>query len=456
MESLAAYIPIDRRQALVRGEDLPDRAPGAVLFADISGFTSLTDALVAALGRQRGAEELTGVINLVYEALIAEVHSHGGSVVGFSGDAITCCFKAAPPQSAPHLVGGQAERMATACALAIQQAMGRFAETRTPSGVSISLAVKAAVASGPLRRFRVGDPDIQYMDVLAGSALDRMAAAEGLAAGGEVVISAEVAAQLGDQVELAGWRVDPQTGDRFAVVARLAGSPDVTLAVALPTPEEGALSEAQTRPWLLPLVYERLKAGQERYLAELGTVVALFLRFGGLDYDNDDAAGEKLDAYIRWVQRSLAHYEGYLIQLTSGDKGSYLYAAFGAPLAHDDDAARAVAAALQLQSPPTELDFASLVQIGLSQGRMRAGPYGSRTRRTYGVMGGEVNMAARLMSKARPGQILVSKGVAQAAERSFCFHSLGEVRVKGRQDPIPVFGVSDSRPPAPSGDSFHD
>jgi class 3 adenylate cyclase/tetratricopeptide (TPR) repeat protein len=449
MESLAAYVPIDRRQVLARGGDLPNRTWGVVLFTDISGFTPLTDALVAALGHRRGAEELTGVVNLVYEALITEVHRYGGSVVGFSGDAITCCFNQAPPGLASQPVGAQAELRATACALALQQAMQRFAETQTPSGVDLSLAVKAALASGPLRRFRAGDPEIQYMDVLAGSTLDRMATAEGLAVGGEVVIGAEVAAELGGRAELAGWRVDPQTGDRFAVVAHLAGPIEVPNSES--QIEVGALTEAQTRPWLLPPIYERLKAGQEHYLAELRTGVALFLRFGGLDYDNDDAAGEKLDTYIRWVQRTLAHYEGYLIQLTSGDKGSYLYAAFGAPLAHGDDAARAVAAALRLQSPPPELGFVGPVQIGLSQGRMRVGPYGSQTRRTYGALGGEVNMAARLMSKAKPGQILISKHVAEAAGRSFRFHPLEEVRVKGRQNPVPVFGVSARRPSVPGG-----
>lgn len=73
---------------MARGETLPDRTSGAAVFADISGFTPLTDDLMRSLGRRRGAEEITRVINLVYEALITDVHRYGGSVVGFSGDAI--------------------------------------------------------------------------------------------------------------------------------------------------------------------------------------------------------------------------------------------------------------------------------------------------------------------------------------------------------------------------------
>ena len=53
-----------------------------------------------------------------------------------------------------------------------------------------------------------------------------------------------------------------------------------------------------------------------------------------------------LRAFIMWVQGVINHYGGSLLDLTIGDKGSYLYAAFGAPLAHENDTARAVRAAL--------------------------------------------------------------------------------------------------------------
>jgi hypothetical protein len=113
----------------------------------------------------------------------------------------------------------------------------------------------------------------------------------------------------------------------------------------------------------------------------------LFLSFGGIDYDRDETAGEKLDAYIRWVQNILARYEGYLLQLTVGDKGSYLYTAFGAPTAHEDDAVRAASAALELRTLPKLLDFVDRVQIGISQGSIFSGAYGGTMRRTYGVHG---------------------------------------------------------------------
>src|SRR5450631_4615927 len=64
-----AHIPGDRRQALATGIPMPDRVRGAALFADISGFTPLTEALANELGPQRGAEEITAHLNRVYHAL---------------------------------------------------------------------------------------------------------------------------------------------------------------------------------------------------------------------------------------------------------------------------------------------------------------------------------------------------------------------------------------------------
>ncbi|UCC89196.1 MAG: tetratricopeptide repeat protein, partial [Anaerolineales bacterium] len=430
MESFGAYIPLDRRKAIARGEDLPDRTSGAALFADISGFTPLTEALLQELGPRRGADELTRQLNAVYGALIDEVHSYGGSVLTFSGDAITCWFDGVPSTQ-------QAGLRATACALAMQEVMGHFAEVQTPSGTRVSLAIKTALTTGPVRRFLVGDPQIQIMDVLAGTTLDRMAEAEKLAQKGEVVLGPDAIEVLGSQLEIAEWREEATTGQRFAVVGRLA-TPVETTSRSISTPLEQILGEEALRPWLLQPVYERLRTGQGSFLAELRPAVTLFLRFGGIDYDYDDAAGDKLNTYIQWVQGILARYESYLLQVTIGDKGSYLYAAFGAPLAHDDDAARAVAAALELRSLPVAIDYINRVQIGISQGRMRAGAYGGPTRRTYGVLGDEANVAARLMSRAEPGQIMISQRIAEAVTPSYRLEYAGPVKLKGKAEPLPV------------------
>ncbi|MCZ7636182.1 MAG: hypothetical protein M5U12_09175 [Verrucomicrobia bacterium] len=108
MELLTTYLPQDRCHALARAGGLPDRCRGAVLFADVSGFTPLSELLARTYGPRRGAEELTLHLNAVYEALIHEVDALGGSVIAFAGDAITCWFD------------GDDGRRAAACGLAMQ------------------------------------------------------------------------------------------------------------------------------------------------------------------------------------------------------------------------------------------------------------------------------------------------------------------------------------------------
>src|SRR5262245_58027106 len=130
MDLPLAYIPVDRRLSIARGVDLPDRCHGAVLFADISGFTPLTETLTKELGPKRGADELTKRLDTIYDALIAQVERYRGSVIGFAGDAITCWFDDGPEPA-------KGELTAIAAALAMQQAMSDYATMRTARGTAI-------------------------------------------------------------------------------------------------------------------------------------------------------------------------------------------------------------------------------------------------------------------------------------------------------------------------------
>jgi class 3 adenylate cyclase/predicted ATPase len=422
MEALSVYLPADQQQALAQGRSLPDRTQGAALSVDISGFTRLTEKLAQTLGPQRGAEELTHRLNAIYDALIAEVHRYGGSVVGFSGDAFTSWFDQ------------DTGLRAVAAAVAMQEAMPAVATVPLDGGTAM-LAIRAAVATGPIRRFGLGDPHIQRIDAVAGRTLDLLAAADHLAEPGEVVV-AEGVESLDEGILVSSWRNDPLGGLKVALVSGLSQAVPTSPWTALPLE---ALSEADLRPWILPAIYERLQGGQGQFMAALRPVTALFLAFDGISYDEDDDAGILLDAYIRRVQATIAHYEGSLIQLTFGDKGSYLYAAFGAPVAHDDDAINAVTAALELLKPPANLSFVHSIRIGLTQGQMYTGAYGSPLRRTYGALGDKANLAARLMQQARPGQILCDEEVYQQAQRRWAFEALPSVRVKGKAGKIRVY-----------------
>lgn len=423
--SLSAYLPPDRRRALQAGQQLPDRTSGAALFADISGFTPLTEKLTQTLGARRGIEELTRQINTVYDALIRQVELRGGSIISFAGDAFTCWFDDRD---------GEASSRAVTTSQALQSAMQSIPD----------LAIKVAVTSGPARRFAVGDPQIQLIDALAGETISRLATAEHLARSGDIILDLNTIARAGDTLQVHAWREDVETNERFALLPLSSSTVDDSPA---DVSREDIPAEI-LRDWVLATVYTREQSGLGEFLTELRPAVVLFLRFSGINYGADDDAQDKLDGLIRHIQQTISLYEGTLLQLTIGDKGSYIYACFGAPTAHDDDARRAVRAALALRGMPDKLLYLQPVQIGISRGVMRAGAYGGVQRRAYGVLGDEVNVAARLMSLAAPSEILVTSQVQELLGSQFRFESRLPVMLKGKTSSLTVFavqGVSDRR-----------
>ena len=414
MNNLYSYLPQDRRSVIDRGESLPNHCTGTALFADISGFTSLTETIGQELGPRRGIEELTRQINAVYHALITEIERFDGSVISFAGDSITCWFD-----------GNKTAQRAVTSALALQTAMKAFP----------NLGLKVAITSGPARRFLVGDPTIQVFDALVGATISRLSVAEHIAISGEVVMDEVTAEALSEIAIVKVWRVTG-SGERFALIEGI-------LAAAEPTPVNLPLSleTASLRPWVLPAIFEREQSGHGAFLTELRPATALFLQFNGIEYDDDERAGEKLNAFIAHVQNILTRHEGILLQLSFGDKGSYLYAGFGALIAHEDDVRRSVQAALELMQALQEFPFLQSIQIGISSGIMRTGAYGGLTRRTYGILGDEVNVAARLMAAAASGEILVSGHVHHKVANLFTFGPSLPLRVKGKAEPLSIFKV---------------
>src|SRR5262249_27490859 len=153
-----------------------------------------------------------------------------------------------------------------------------------PDGTTTALAMKVAVTGGPARRFVVGDPNIQLIDILAGATLDRLAATEHYAGTGEVLLDGQTAVELEGMVHVVEWRGEGEAAGRlptsaYAVVGRLTAA-----APAPPPPARAprALPEELVRPWVLPAVYERVRSGQGAFMAELRPAVALFLRFSGI------------------------------------------------------------------------------------------------------------------------------------------------------------------------------
>ena len=157
-----------------------------------------------------------------------------------------------------------------------------------------------------------------------------------------------------------------------------------------------------------------------------------------------------LDRLFRILADGVHRYEGTINQYT----GDGIMALFGAPIAHEDHAQRACAAALELARDlralaedvrrESGLDFA--VRMGLNSGEVVVGRIGDDLRMDYTAQGHVVGLAARVQQLAPPGGISVTEQTARLASGFFDLLDRGEQNLKGASVPVRVF---DLRGPGP-------
>jgi class 3 adenylate cyclase/tetratricopeptide (TPR) repeat protein len=123
--------------------------------------------------------------------------------------------------------------------------------------------------------------------------------------------------------------------------------------------------------------------------------------------------------------------------------GDNVMALFGAPVAHEDDAERAVRAALGMQAAMDEInkqlpeDVSFLLRVGLNTGEVLAGAVGE----DYTVTGDTVNVASRLQSAGRPGGITVGERTVRATRDAVVYRQLEPLTLKGKAEPVPAWEV---------------
>lgn len=417
--SWLSYIPYHVAQDLLADPTTAhvgreQRFDAVALFADVSGFTRISEALGQA-GRA-GTEELTDILNDYFSPMIDLIQSYGGIVGKFGGDAMTVLFPYADASRAVTV------RRAIRCALDMQASMHRYAAIPTSAG-TFSLAMKAGLAMGPVFCTTAGDPDSRLEYVIAGDVLDRCADAEHVASQGEVVAHNALLDDAGP-VEMVERRGD------FSCIARL----DAPVEHA-PLHTLGPVTDDATwalRCYLPPAIAQRVTTGQTGFIDEHRKVTVVFVSFEGFDYDRDPDVGRKLQTYLSSVIRSVDRYGGYLNKVDMGDKGSKYIVLFGAPVAHENDEERAVRCALELSALPIP------ARIGINNGFVYCGHVGSETRREYTVIGDAVNVAARLMQAAGPGDILLSGTVHDRIPEAIRCEPLPPLLVKGKAEPVDV------------------
>lgn len=153
-----------------------------------------------------------------------------------------------------------------------------------------------------------------------------------------------------------------------------------------------------------------------------------------------------LNEYFTEMVQVVFDHEGMLDKFI----GDAVMALWGAPIDHDDDADRAVAAAVAMQQALADLNRIWEAQgrprlavgIGINAGEVFAGNIGSDRRLEYTVIGDAVNTAARLCEEAGPGEILVSEPVCRALRRPAAIEALEALKVKGKAAAVPVFRVA--------------
>ena len=413
LQTLAAYVPSSLSRAALQAVEpaLPheahvERFAAAILFADVSGFTPLTEAL--ARQSSEGPEELTRLLNGYFSRMIELIEAQGGEIVKFSGDAMTVVFPAIDESL------GIATCRARQTAEAMQAAIIDFAMLPTSAG-PVTLGMKIGIGSGEILAAQVGGRHDRWEYVIAGDPLRQVAQAEHHAQRGEIILSPEAAELIAPQ----------------ATPPRPLLQPDWS------TVKNPALVEAALRVYVPGTVMTWLTGGLQDWLAVLRPMSVLFIGVEGIDYTQPDAVAT-LHEFLCAMQETLYRYEGDINKLAVDDKGTIALALFGAPpYAHPDDPERALRCALDLQTliPPSGLRLA----IGVTTGRVFAGPVGSTTRREYTVIGDTVNLASRLMVAAGPGQIRCDYETYYTARSKLAFEFLAPIAVKGKAGLIRVY-----------------
>ncbi len=129
--------------------------------------------------------------------------------------------------------------------------------------------------------------------------------------------------------------------------------------------------------------------------------------------------------------------------------GDAVMAIFGAPTPYPDHCLRAVKTALEMQSGVAQLSEQRIAEgkdpisigIGISAGEAVAGTVGTESHMEYTVIGDKVNLAARLESNAKPGQILVSESTYVQIADQVQARCLGVINVKGKEEQVTVYEI---------------
>ena len=386
-------------------------AAGTAVFADVSGFTRLSEAL-AQKGRE-GAEQITDAIEKVFGELLGVAYDRGGTLLKFGGDALLLWF-----DGDDHVV--------RACGAAgrIREALSRVGVIELP-GVTITLRISQGVHTGTFDFFVVGTSHHELLTV--GPEWTQLAAAESCAGADQIVISAQTASLLPQEC----------VGESVASGNLLVHEPAHPEKVAAAAPPKLA-TETISR-CLSPAIRSQVLAGAGA--SEHRPVTIAFIKFSGSDAliaeRGAKEAAHALHAIVSAVQAAAEEQDvAFLASDIDADGGKLILSA-GAPKATGNDEERMLLALRKIASTQLPLP----IRIGTHRGAVFAGDIGPAYRRTYTIMGDAVNLTARLMAKAEKGAIYATADILERSDTTFETTQLEPFSVKGKAAPVQAWAV---------------
>ncbi len=408
---------------------------GAVLQADLVGFTPLCEGL-AAQGTA-GLTKLGAALDALLTRLLEEAFfPYRGYVVVFGGDSATVVFR-----------GERAEQRAAAAGLAAQELMrGSLRTLLAEDGRDLMLRV--GIAGGEVRLPVVGDVT-QRVLVCAGSTAHRAVELQERAVPGTVLADLAVVKGLGPDSKVSAAAQDA------CVIESLGAMP---VRVSPKVPLEGRIEReteakiALLEPFVPPALANRLRTTPSgwRMEGELREAVILFAEIEGLD---DDLFGWEMARDLsRSLLRAYRKYGALVAKADLSDRGHRVMALFGLPMPAGNDAERAVLAALEatarLKGYSATRATRMSVRHGIHAGQVYFGAFGSDLRHDVTALGDSVNTAARICRAAGPYEVLASERAMSQLDSEFQTAERDPVRLKGKSEPMPVKVIRSSSPSA--------
>ena len=414
-DTLASYVPRLVREWLQSGapDDLHRRIDGSMVFVDISGFTSLSERM-ARLGRA-GAEGVTDVIAECFNRLLADAYSHDGTLLKFGGDALLLFFR-----------GDDHAHRAAAAALDMRRTLREIRVFQTEAG-RVELGMTVGVHTDGFDFFLVGGSHREL--IITGPAASTLERVEGSASKGNILVSDACSAHLPRKNIGA-----PRGGGRL-----LHGRIATTRGDVAFLPADRDLAP------FVPAAMSRAMQGHGGLESEHRLVTVAFLHFQGLDRrieegDVDGVAAD-LEELVRIVQEAV---DGrglcFLGTDIAGDGGKIILTAGAPSSGGNDEEAMLLAVREILDAQP-----AIAVRVGVNAGPVFAGEIGTRHRKNYTVMGDAVNLAARVMGKSSPGEVLATLPVLDRSRTLFSTNVLEPFMVKGKRDTVTAASVGAAR-----------